>query len=204
MKPIQVLIVDDHKAICTGLTNYLNEQKEFQVVGELHSGKDLTTFATNTQPDVIIMDIKINSCRGQENGLELTRELRNQGLNTPIVIYSGYDFKPYENAAFNVGANAFVSKNDSLQKLCDILKLVAQGLTIKNNHAVVEEEPLNEQEIQVLNWIAQGNTNKKIAKEMYASSRTVEYHISNIYNKLKVDSRIRAVMKGINYGYIKE
>lgn len=204
MKPIRVLLVDDHKAICSGITSFLNKKKEFEVMGELHSGKELYLFIVEHRPDVVVLDIKLNNDEGQENGFTLTRELRRKEIQTPIIIYSGYDYPPYEKTAYNVGANAFLSKNESLSKLSEIIVLVHQGMTIKNNQRFEEEEPLNEQEIQVLNWIAKGNTNKEIAKKMYASARTIEYHISSVYSKLNVDSRIRAVMKGINYGYIVE
>jgi DNA-binding NarL/FixJ family response regulator len=173
-------------------------------MGELHSGKELYLFIVDHRPDVVVLDIKLNNDEGQENGFTLTRELRRKEIQTPIIIYSGYDYPPYEKTAYNVGANAFLSKNESLSKLSEIIVLVHQGMTIKNNQRFEEEEPLNEQEIQVLNWIAKGNTNKEIAKKMYASARTIEYHISSVYSKLNVDSRIRAVMKGINYGYIVE
>lgn len=204
MKPIQVLLVDDHKAICSGISSFLNQKKEFEVIGELHSGRNLYTYIMKRRPDVVVLDIKLNSDEGQENGLTLTRELRSREIKTPIIIYSGYDYPPYEKAAYNVGANAFLSKNESLSKLCEVILLVHQGMTVKNNQLVEIEEPLTDQEIQVLNWIALGGTNKEIAREMYSSSRAVEYHISSIFSKLKVDSRIRAVMKGMNYGYIKE
>jgi DNA-binding NarL/FixJ family response regulator len=204
VKPIRVLLVDDHKAICSGITSFLNQKKEFEVLGELNSGQELYSYIVEQKPDVIVLDIKLNNDEVQENGLTLTKELRSKKIRTPIVIYSGYDFPPYEKTAYNVGANAFLSKNESLSKLSEIIVLVHQGMTIKNNHLFEEEEALNEQEIQVLNWIAKGNTNKEIAKKMYASARTIEYHISSVYSKLNVDSRIRAVMKGMNYGYIVE
>jgi DNA-binding NarL/FixJ family response regulator len=204
VKPIRVLLVDDHKAICSGITSFLNQKKEFEVLGELNSGQELYSYIMEQKPDVIVLDIKLNNDDVQENGLTLTKELRSNKIRTPIVIYSGYDFPPYEKTAYNVGANAFLSKNESLSKLSEIIVLVHQGMTITNNHLFEEEEALNEQEIQVLNWIAKGNTNKEIAKKMYASARTIEYHISSVYSKLNVDSRIRAVMKGMNYGYIVE
>lgn len=93
----------------------------------------------------------------------MTRELRSREIRTPIIIYSGYDYPPYEKAAYNVGANAFLSKNESLSKLCEMIVLVHQGMTIKNNELVEIEEPLTDLEIQVLNWIALGGTNKEIA-----------------------------------------
>lgn len=69
MKPIQVLLVDDHKAICSGISSFLNQKKEFEVIGELHSGKHLHAFIMRRSPDVVVLDIKLNSDEGQENGL---------------------------------------------------------------------------------------------------------------------------------------
>ncbi|WP_025026222.1 response regulator transcription factor [Caldalkalibacillus mannanilyticus] len=79
--------------------------------------------------------------------------------------------------------------------------LVRTGLTIRDSK-LLEDEPLTDYEILILNHIALGKTNKEIAKSLHVSSRTLEYYISNIYRKLGVDSRIQSVVKGIYYGYI--
>lgn len=201
MDVINVVIVDDHKAICSGLSSYLRNTEGVNVIAELHSGKELFSYLTKNSPNVIVMDIKLLGDEKSENGLLITKSLRNQGILIPIIIYSGYDYLPYEKVAFQFGANAFVSKNDPLHRLVEMIFLVRTGLTIRDSK-LLEDEPLTDYEILILNHIALGKTNKEIAKSLHVSSRTLEYYISNIYRKLGVDSRIQSVVKGIYYGYI--
>ncbi|WP_025026223.1 response regulator [Caldalkalibacillus mannanilyticus] len=92
MDVINVVIVDDHKAICSGLSSYLRNTEGVNVIAELHSGKELFSYLTKNSPNVIVMDIKLLGDEKSENGLLITKSLRNQGILIPIIIYSGYDY----------------------------------------------------------------------------------------------------------------
>lgn len=203
MNPIKVLILDDHKAICSGLSNYLNKIEEFKVVAAINKSELLLKKLSECEIHVLIIDIKLNNDNVKDNGLKITKKIRGKGIDIPIVIYSGYNYLPYEEEAFRSGANAFVSKNASLHELSDAVKLVSQGLTIRKNTSV-DVEHISDKEKHVLNLMSQGYTNKQIAAACYVSPRTVEYYITSLYDKLNVDSRIQAVVRGIKYGYITE
>ncbi|AST91027.1 MULTISPECIES: response regulator transcription factor [Sutcliffiella] len=203
MKQVKILILDDHKAVSYGLTKHLNERDGLKVVAELNNSTSLLQKIELHTPDVLIIDIKLGNDSTQDNGLKIVRRLREQEINVPIVIYSGFDYQPYEEEAFRVGANAFVSKSDTLQTLVDMILFVSKGMTIRKQE-YMKTEPLTEKEILVLNLMAQGYTNKQVAEAIHVSSRTIEYYITSLYEKLHVESRIQAVLRGIKFGYIKE
>lgn len=221
---IKVLIVDDHPLFRQGVRWNLEAAEDVEVVGEAENGQEAIKYSDRYLPDVVLVDINLPGL----NGLEVARVIKRHHPSMGIVVLSVYEDDEQLFQAIKVGAAAYSSKEVHPKQLLEIIRQVASGMYLINERvlakphvatrilsqfreqAASEDEHLNElfapltsREIEILDCIARGLSNKEIASDLNISSQTVKNHITSILKKLQVDDRTRAVMYAIQQGWIR-
>lgn len=223
MDRTRVMIVDDHPIFRQGVRYTLESSGEFDVVGEAADGQRAIGLAESLNPDVMLVDINLPGL----NGLEVSRVIRRRLPQTALIILTVYEDDEQLFNAIKVGAAAYSPKDISPQQLVQITRLVAQGHYLINDNvlsrpfvatrvlkqfrelASVEQEghtvfaPLTGREVEILDCIARGRSNKQIALDLNISDQTVKNHITAILRKLNVNDRTQAVIYAMRHGWIK-
>ncbi|HMA33535.1 MAG TPA: response regulator transcription factor [Chloroflexia bacterium] len=219
----RVLIVDDHPIFRQGVRYTLEASGEFEVVGEAADGQRAIQIAEQLSPDVMLVDINLPGL----NGLEVARVVRRRLPQTALIILTVYEDDEQLFNAIKVGAAAYSPKDISPEQLLQITRLVAQGHYLINENvlsrpfvasrvlkqfrelASVEQEghmvfaPLTGREVEILDCIARGRSNKQIAMDLNISDQTVKNHITAILRKLNVNDRTQAVIYAMRHGWIR-
>jgi len=227
---VKLLIVDDHPLFRQGVRFALASYEDINVVSEASNGEDalawLTTAPPNQEPNVVLVDLNLPGM----SGLEVTRQMRHQYPSIGVVMLSIYESDEQAFNALQAGAAAYRSKDINPKDLADMLRRVARGEYVIND--VVFEEPkvasrllsqfrnlpqdlssapdqdfplftpLSDREIEVLERIAAGGSNKEIADTLKISTQTVKNHISSILRKLSLNDRTQAVLYALRRGWI--
>ncbi|OAK29621.1 DNA-binding response regulator [Bacillus wiedmannii] len=203
-----VLIVDDHFVVREGLKLILETSDSFQIIGEAANGEEALSFIEKKEPDVILMDLNMPKM----SGLETIEALNKKQNHTPIIILTTYNEDELMLKGIELGAKGYLLKDTDRENLFRTLEAAIRGEILlqtnimekivnykrKEIHAnMVEENNLTEKELFVLKAIARGNKNKEIAFDMGIAERTVKAYLTNIYNKLGVNSRSEAVAVSI-------
>ncbi len=220
---IRVLIVDDHVLFRVGIAQILSREEDLEVVAEAEDSRSAMDAALETSPNIILMDLSLPSPGGIETTQRIKRELPSVGV---IVLAAAED----EDALFEAikaGAAAFILKDISPDDLVNIIRRVSNGEYLINDKvfsqpsvasrvlkefrelAVYGQEaqpifaPLSPREVEILDNIAQGMTNKQVAYQLSISEQTVKNHMSSILRKLSVNDRTQAVVYAMRQGWIK-
>lgn len=198
---INIVVIDENPLILKGIVSYLKEEPDFQVVGSYEKGKKALEEIKSLEPDIVIVDPYFTEI----NGIELMREIKkNLWEKGRIIVFSSYDSEEVMRIVYEIGIHAFVLKSASMQQLINAIKQSYIGNILISERLFRNRgnECLTNTEIKILQLISQEKTNNEIADELNISKRTVEYHISSIIQKLGVDSRVGAVVKGIQKGIL--
>ena len=215
---IRILIADDHLVVREGLQLILSMEDDFEVVGEAANGAPAVTLATDLQPDVVLMDLRMPGM----GGLEAIQHILAQWPDMAIVILTTYNEDDLMIRGLQAGARGFLLKDTGRETLFHTIRAAARGETLLQpeimvrvmahtgqtaNPKEIASEPiaqdiLTERELEVLTAVANGSRNKEIAMQLGVTERTIKAHLTNIYNKLGVDSRAAAVSVGIQEGII--
>jgi DNA-binding NarL/FixJ family response regulator len=220
----RLLLVDDHPLFLRGVKLTLEDSGEFEIVGEASDGQQAINKADQLQPDVILCDINLP---GGMNGLEVSRVIKRRQPQTALIILSVYEDDEQLFNAIRAGAAAYSPKDISPDDLVSIVRRVARGDYIINENvlskpvvakrvlnqfrelATAENEqepifaPLTNREVEILDCIARGNSNKEIARNLSISDQTVKNHITSILKKLNANDRTQAVITALRHGWIK-
>ncbi len=207
--PITVLIVDDHPLFRDGIRERLEAGGGIEVIGEAGDGRRAQAMVSALRPRVVLMDISMP----EVNGIEAMRAIHQDCPDTAVIILSVYDDEQYVHAAIDAGAVGYLLKTVEAQELRDSVARVAHGETVLSPMIVrtvlsmvkqVKEDlpPLTDRELQVLQLAADGATNKSIGSALFLSTRTVEAHMRNIFEKLGVSSRTEAVTHAVRHQLI--
>jgi two-component system, NarL family, competent response regulator ComA len=203
---VKVLMVDDHKVIASG-TKLLLETHEM-VVTTCFSGDEAISILKERTFDIMLYDLKMPDM----NGIELTKRTLEIYPEAVIVIFSGEDIANNFSILIKSGVSGVIDKSCSDEQLIFSIKMALEKMIViplelirkihTNNNTVVEdddldfiEEPLTNLEITIIKEAAMGKTNKEIASNLQMVQRNVEYHLTHIYRKLKVTSRVNAIKK---------
>jgi DNA-binding NarL/FixJ family response regulator len=198
----RILIVDDHDVVREGLRTLIQKRTEFTVVGEADSVATAVTQAARTQPDVIVMDVRLPD----GSGIEACRDIRAELPETRLLMLTSYADDEAVIAAIMAGASGYLLKQTRSQDLVDALRRVARGESLLDpgvtsrvlervrSGAQRDDELalLSEQELRILDLIAEGKTNKEIAQQVYLSDKTVKNYVSSILSKLNLHRRSEA------------
>jgi DNA-binding NarL/FixJ family response regulator len=206
-RSIRVLIVDDHPVVRDGLKGMLSGRVELTLVGEAENGMQAVEMAEILQPDVVLMDLRMP----QMDGAAATAEIRRRHPAVHILVLTTYDTDADILRAIEAGAAGYLLKDAPREELYRAIQSTAQGQSYLSPPVaarLVEQlrAPLHDQlsprEVDVLNWVARGASNKEIARELHISEATVKSHLLHIFEKLGVDDRTQAVTLAVQKGII--
>jgi two-component system response regulator NreC len=200
--PIRLLIADDHTILRAGLTSLLNAEPEMEVVGEAYDENSAVSQAVEKHPDVILMDISMPD----SGGIDATRRIKQLVPESRILMLTVHEDKGLMQEAIRSGAMGYILKRAVKSELINAIHTVmrdelylhpamARLLLLENPTPALEVTrltpvQLTSREVEVLRLIAQGYTNNRAAEILHISVRTVEYHRSNLTDKLSLRSRV--------------
>lgn len=213
--PIRVLIAEDHAVVRQALRYMLASQAGLTVVGEAANGREAVDLAEKLRPDVVLMDTVMPGL----NGIEATRQIRGRLPKTKVLMLTGYMEDERVAGALKAGASGYVIKKSDLDELLAGIKAVHKGnpyfsqsisdgdLTdylwrLKSNDGKAGHELLTGREREVLQLIAEGLSNQKIAAELYISVKTVEAHRAHIMAKLNAKNRTDLIRYALRRGLV--
>lgn len=205
---IRVLLVDDHQVVRRGLRTFLQVQDDIEVVGEASDGEEGVARAEELRPDVVLMDVKMPGV----DGIEALRTLR--GLDNParVLIVTSFTEKRTVVPALRAGAAGYVYKDVDPEALARAIRSVHSGHVLLQPEvalALLSQEEgggqgrggsLTEREREVLALIADGRSNREIARALVLSEKTVKTHVSNILMKLDLADRTQAALWAVRHG----
>lgn len=202
--PIEILIADDHGVLRAGLRALLNGEGDLRVVGEAGSGDETLALAAELRPDIVLLDLNMPG----PGGIEVARRLRDEAADSRVLVLTVHEDHALVREALDVGAAGYIIKRAVESELINAIRAVARGelyvhpsmtrellreSTGPTRSKVVAEEPLTPRELDVLNLIVLGYTNRQAADELGLSVRTVESHRANLMAKLGLRSRVELV-----------
>lgn len=210
---LKLLFVDDHEIVRHGLPALLADS-EIEVVSVLEDGSQVVQQSAVHRPDVVLMDVRMNSV----DGLAALDLLRQAHPEIPVVLFTSYDNPTYIARAVALGAREFVLKSDPCDKLIAAIRRAAAGETspegtllqktreamegsVKENSDTVNL-PLTNREMQVLRHIALGLSNREISQSLTISVETVKEHVQNILRKISASDRTDAAVRAVKLGIV--
>lgn len=201
----KVILIDDHPLMRRGIKQLLELDESFEVIGDAGSGSEGVNLALQLEPDLIILDLNMKGL----SGLDTLKALRTEGIDARILILTVSDAK---NDIFNLidaGADGYLLKDTEPDTLLSQIKRISQGEVILSDsiknlllERKNEDDPiysLTDREMNVLELIATGLSNKQIAGQLFISEETVKVHIRNLLRKLNVHSRVAATVLYFQY-----
>lgn len=223
VEKIRIMIVDDHPLFREGLRRVLEEEQDLIVEAEVADGEQAIVLAREICPDVVLLDINLPSM----NGLQVTREIKSDLPNTAVINLTAYHDEEQIVHAINAGASAYYPKEVMPDKLIFAVRQVITGQWVIDdrvlNEAGVKEwrlqqyqqisspgmpedtlfVPLSSREMEILQHVVRGSSNKEIAHVLRISQQTVKNHISSILRKLDVKDRTEAAVYALRHGWIR-
>jgi NarL family two-component system response regulator LiaR len=219
METINILIVDDHTLFRSGIRKMLEGEVDMCVVGEAGTGREALEQARRLVPDVILMDIKMPDPSGQAlDGIEATRILHREMPHMGIIFCTVFEDDEFVFAGLQAGGRGYIVKDDDPETMLRAIRAVAHGESLLGPtvaQKVMRQfsalpgsqtplvDDLTPRELEVLKLIADGLSNKEIAETLVLSEKTVKNHINNIFSKLHVYDRSRAILYAIRKGFVK-
>ena len=220
---ISILIVDDHPLFRRGIHWSLEAEPDLSIVGEAENGPQAIQLASQFVPDIMLIDINMP----EMSGLEVTRIVKRHHPQMGVIILTMHEDDEQLFHAIRVGAAAYSTKDVEAEELGKLIRRVARGEYLINENVlnrpfvasrVLDQfrelpdsqggadtvfSPLTPREVEILDCVAQGNSNKEIAQILKISDQTVKNHITSILRKLAVNDRTQAVIYALRHGWIR-
>jgi two-component system, NarL family, nitrate/nitrite response regulator NarL len=215
---IRVVLADDHFFVRDGIKSLLESEKNIEVVGEATDGQEALEVVTTTNPDLLIVDIRMPHF----TGIEVVEKLRNQNNPVKIIVLSMHESEEYVLKSIKAGADGYLLKGSSKEEFLKALHAVANGgkyftgdissilinqltnstTSIETKPALSEDLTITKREKEILTLLLSGKGNKEIAEALEISKRTAEVHRFNLMKKLKVKNLMELSNKATEYSLI--
>jgi DNA-binding NarL/FixJ family response regulator len=206
------MIVDDHTVVRDGVATMLRRQPDISVVGEAANGREAVDITKTLRPDVILMDLRMP----EMDGVEAMRQIREDNQEVKFIVLTTFDTDEYIFHAIEAGAKGFLLKDASREELFKAVRAVNRGESLVQPGVAARlldrfaellrptpaEPLLSARELEVVQLMSTGATNKEIAASLSISESTVKTHVANIFQKLDVNDRTGAVTTAIQKGII--
>lgn len=223
MEKIRLMIVDDHPLFRQGLRRVLEREEDIEVIGEWGEGEEALSEAIIHPPDLMLMDVNLP----HKHGLQLTREVKDAVPQVQVIILTGYHDDEQLFHSIRAGASAYFSKEVAPRELLAAIRQVVQGKYAIGGRYLSRSEavewlieqlkeyqtvpsygedtftPLSPREMEILELIARGLSNKEVAHNLGISRQTVKNHMTAILRKLNVDDRTQAAIYALRHGWIR-
>jgi len=209
---IKVIICDDQAIIRDGLEMLLKLEKDIEVAGQAQDGTEAVEIVQKTQPDLVLMDLKMPGL----NGIEATRQIRTRYPHVKVLVLTTYDDDEWVFDAIRAGASGYLLKDTPREEVIKAVKGTAAGKSFVDpavagklltqvagrpaQPSPLLPDKLTEREVDVLRLVARGVTNTDIAERLHLSEGTVRNHVSAIFAKLEVADRTQAAVIAIQHG----
>jgi DNA-binding NarL/FixJ family response regulator len=221
---ISVLIVDDHPLFRDGLQKALELEDDIEVIGQCADGEQALKAMARLQPSVVLLDINLPTI----NGLQVARQLKTERNNVSIVFLTAYHDSQQVLHAMRAGASAYCPKDIMPDELIEIIRTVAHGYYVVGEERVSAQDvsawinanlealsgsyivdpdehyiPLSPREVEILQFVTNGMSNKEIASRLSISQQTVKNHMTSILKKLNVQDRTQAAVTALRHGWVR-
>ncbi|MFN6499028.1 MAG: response regulator [Nostoc sp. DedQUE01] len=211
---IRLIIIDDEELIRLGITTAINQQPDMEMIANASTGEQGIKLVQQLQPDVVIVDIGLPDI----SGVEVIKQIKAYKGNIKVVVLSSNSSQEIVTAAIGNGAESYILKKNDVSLILEAIRTTYNNKSLFDSEIVkkgflsffskpkikgkIFDDRLTEREINVLTLIAAGFSNKEIGEKLFIGENTVKNHTRNIYSKLGVDSRINAILKASELGYI--
>lgn len=211
---IRILIADDHHVVRRGLVFFLKTQQEIEIIGEAKNGKEAVELALSLKPDIVLMDLEMPV----QNGIEATREIKKHCPEIKVMMLTSFSDQDHVIPALEAGASGYQLKDIEPDELVKAIKQLMTGenqlhpkatshllshLSGKSRSEKKSVDELTKREIEVLQEIAKGKSNKEIAADLFITEKTVKTHVSNLLSKLELADRTQAALFAVRNGIMK-
>ena len=212
---IRVVLVEDQTLVRQGIRSLLSLVGDIEVVAEAADGEEGIAAIRRTRPDAVLLDLRMP----RKDGIDVLRELAERRELPPTILLTTFDDDEALIAAIKAGAKGYLLKDVALERLADAIRTVAAGGSMirpavtervlrglehvrRDFDALDPPDRLTKREVEVLRLMAGGYSNREIADALNSSEGTIKNHVSSVLSKLGVRDRTRAVLKGIERGYV--
>jgi DNA-binding NarL/FixJ family response regulator len=208
VKTIRLVIADDHLVVRDGLRGMLESQPDFEVVGEAINGAEAVYLASSLKPEVMLMDLRMPVM----DGVSAIQEIKSTQPQVQILVLTTYDSDADILPAIEAGATGYLLKDASREELYAGIRATARGESVLAPGVAAKligrmrapaEEQLTLRELEVLQLVAEGDSNKEIASRLHISQATVKSHLIHIFGKLGVSDRTAAVTEALKGGILR-
>jgi len=221
-KPSRIVIIDDHGFVRDGIKLMLSGERDFQIVGEAANGREALELCSRVRPELALMDLRMP----EMDGLAATRAIKQQFPDISVLVLTMHENQDYLLGAIRAGAAGYVLKDAPQHELATVIRRVLKGEVILDRELATEllqrlaneapepadtpsepkraelPQPLTPRELEVLELLALGKTNRDIAQSFVISVGTVKNHVEHIIAKLEVSDRTQAVVRALTLGLI--
>jgi DNA-binding NarL/FixJ family response regulator len=201
---IRILIVDDHPVVCSGLTSMLSEQVGIEVIGSAASGEEALIIVQRERPDLILLDLRMPGM----DGIGVLHALKKFEKPPRVMVLTSFEKEEDIYRAIRAGAQGYLLKDTTESEMIAAISSVHAGKRYIPRHIAARladrmmRSDLTARELQILELLAQGSTNKEIAAALDISDNTVRHHVNNIMDKLEVSDRTEAVATAMRSGLL--
>lgn len=214
---IKILIADDHTVFRQGTRKLLEQEPDLEIVAEAGDGQEAVKLATDSCPDVALMDVSMPIM----DGIEATRQIKALCPHTAVLILSAYDDDEFVFGLMEAGAAGYLLKSVHSRELIAAIRSVREGEAVlhpaiarkvltrfvpssgeRHRAKATPAGPLSEREMTIIKLMVRGLSNREIATELHLSVRTVHGHLGQIFNKLNVNSRLEAAVRALKEGWV--
>ena len=218
---IKVVVVDDHPFFRQGVRDVLNAEPDIEVIGESGDGYIALDMIKELKPDVVLLDVNLPKL----NGLQITQALKRARSDVNVIILTAYDDEEQIYRAIRLGASAYFAKDVDPTHLLDTVRAVAVGYYVIGNRRMTPSQaehwllelyrrygitpedttfsPLTNREMEILELIIEGLSNKEIALRLSISQQTVKNHVTSILAKLNLSDRTQAAIYALRHGWVR-
>ena len=205
MRRLKVLIADDHRLMLHAVRLALAESDDIEIVGEADSGTKVLPLVGQTDPDIVLLDVRMPGM----DGLTVLERLRERHPKVRVAMLSAVDDATVVRAALSRGASAFIVKHIDPRDLAAAVRQAIEGAVFQplgllesQSNGNGNDADLSKRELTILQALQSGLSNKQIAKELFLAEQTVKFHLTNIYRKLGVNNRTEAVRYAYEHGLV--
>jgi len=212
MEKIKILLVEDHLIVREGTRDLLQRMPDLVIIGEASNGQEGVDLALELKPDVVVMDIRLPVM----NGIQAMSEIKSKSPETRVLILSAFDDDRYVFPILDAGANGYLLKTSSSEHLARAIRIINANGTVLDTKVQAKvlnrlrnrkenpnnpKQALSERELEILEEVARGKSNKEVGEILSISHQTVQAHLKNIYSKLQMNSRTEVAAYAVSQGW---